>query len=55
MHLQNPNAPDPADDLLPLLDEALSELSPPDREVLLMRFFSKKSFALLAAIRNNHV
>jgi RNA polymerase sigma factor (sigma-70 family) len=49
------NAPEPTptsaewDQLRPLLDTALDQLSEPDRAILLLRFFEKHSFADVAA------
>ncbi len=39
------NAPDPGDQLLPLLDDGLDQLPDQDRIAVILRFFRKKSFA----------
>lgn len=51
MELNNPgNNQSSKDDLLPLVDEALTALPEKDREILLLRFFSKKTFSQIAEV-----
>jgi uncharacterized protein (TIGR03435 family) len=52
--LQEPESDPLWEKLAPFLDEAIGDLSPPDRDAIVLRFFQNKSAREIAAVLNVH-